>query len=148
MSKADLYERDFYAWLMQNAALIREGRLSEIDCENLVEELESMGRSERHELTDRLAVLLAHLLKWQYQPARRGNSWRATIKEQRRRVLRRLTASPSLKHNIQDTLAEAYEDAVLLAVGETGLDETVFLSTCPFTLEQVLDTGFWPDTVI
>ena len=72
---------DFYAWANEQAALLRAGRLTEADIENIAEEIESMGRSEKRELVNRLAVLLLHLLKWQFQPALRGNSWRLTIEE-------------------------------------------------------------------
>ncbi len=78
------YEEDFYAWALNNADLLRQGRFTEIDVDNIAEELESMGRSERRQLANRLEVLLAHLLKWRYQPARRGNGWRYTISECRR----------------------------------------------------------------
>lgn len=145
MGETQMYDQDFYAWTMRNAELIRQGRFSEIDVEHIAEELESMGRSEWYELVDRLAVLLAHLLKWQYQPERRGNSWRLTIEEQRRRVARRLRKNPSLKHGIEDTLAEAYQDAIIKTAKQTGLDRRSFPGICPFTLEQVLDTDFWPN---
>lgn len=142
---AGLYDEDFYAWAMKSAELIRQGRWAEIDQEHMAEEMESMGRSEWYELVDRLAVLLAHLLKWRYQPERRGNRWRLTIKEQRRRVQLRLKKSPSLQHEIGETLFEAYESAVLKAAKEVQVAESFFPSTCPFTLEQVLDSDFWPD---
>lgn len=141
---SDIYESDFYAWAMKNAELIRQGRLAEVDAEHIAEELESMGRSERRELVSRLAVLLAHLLKWQHQPEKRGHSWRYTIKEQRRAVERLLQDSPSLRAGLQGYLEEAHEDAILEAARDTGLDETAFPVTCPFTLEQALDSEFWP----
>src|SRR5277367_4729636 len=77
-----LYERDFYAWAIEQAALLRAGKLSVADVEHIAEEIESMGRSEKRELVNRLAVLLTHLLKWQFQPGLRGNSWRLSIEEQ------------------------------------------------------------------
>ncbi len=144
-TSSDLYEQDFYAWTQRQAALLKTGRLSELDVAHLTEELESMGRSEWHELVDRLAVLLAHLLKWRCQPERRGNSWRLTIEEQRRRIARRLKKSPSLRHDSGEALAEAYADAVLKAAKETGIDRQAFPDQCPFTLEQILDAAFWPD---
>lgn len=144
-TSSDLYEQDFYAWTQRQATLLKTGRLSELDVAHLTEELESMGRSEWHELVDRLAVLLAHLLKWRCQPERRGNSWRLTIEEQRRRIARRLNKSPSLKHDSDEALAEAYADAVLKAAKETGIDRQAFPDRCPFTLEQILDAAFWPD---
>lgn len=92
-----LYETDLYAWANENAALLRAGELDRIDLLHLAEELESMGRSERRALENRLAVLLTHLLKWRYQSALRGTSWRVTIKEQRLQVQRLLRDNPSLQ---------------------------------------------------
>jgi hypothetical protein len=139
------YERDFHAWAMKNAALLRQRRLAEIDVDNIAEELESMGRSERRELVNRLAVLLTHLLKWRYQPNRRGNSWRYTIREQRRAVFKSLRDNPSLRPQLTEYLSEAYGDALLKAIRQTGLDEGAFSASCPFTLEQLLDDDFWPE---
>ncbi len=138
------YEQDFYAWAMSNAQLLREGRFSEIDVDNIAEELETIGRSEKRELVNRLAVLLAHLLKWQFQPARRGKSWRITIKEQRRKIAKHLGENPSLKVMLQETVAEAYEDAILLVAKETLLDETDLPTTCPYMLDEVFQHDFLP----
>ena len=80
----NLYEHDFYDWANTQAALLRSGKLEAADIENIAEEIESMGKGERRELENRLVVLLLHLLKWQFQPERRGKSWRATIRIQRR----------------------------------------------------------------
>jgi len=142
---AELYDHDFYGWIQEQAALLKEGRLSVIDVEHLVEELEGMGRSERRELVNRLAVLLAHLLKWRRQPERRGSSWRAAITEQRYRVQERLDESPSLQHDIDESMARAYRYVILQAVRETGLDENSFSDRCPCTLAQALAHDFWPD---
>lgn len=144
-STTSLYETDLYAWARRNAEAIRAGRLGDVDLMNIAEELESMGRSERRALGSRLAVLMMHLLKWHYQPALRGKSWQATIKEQRRQVIKLLADSPSLKAQLPAMLLDVYEDAVLLAVAETHLDESTFPSTCPFTVEQVLDPDYWPE---
>lgn len=133
-----LYERDLYAWATRNAALLRAGRWAEIDRMNIAEELESMGRSERRALGSRLAVLLMHCLKWRYQPERRGRSWRATIREQQRQVARLLADNPSLRPELPILMADAYIDAVLMAIAETGLEETLFPETCPFELEQLM----------
>jgi hypothetical protein len=138
------YESDFYAWAMNNARLLRDNRLSEADIDHIAEELESMGRSEKRALVNRLAVLLAHLLKWQYQPARRGTSWRNTILTQRLDIQELLDDSPSLRHEIEDRVAAAYEKAVLAAEGETGIERKRFPESCPYDLEQILDRGFFP----
>lgn len=144
MSTKTVYEEDFYAWLMENVQLLRQRRLAEIDVNNIAEELESLGRSEWRELINRLALLLAHLLKWQYQPQKRSPSWKYTIREQRRAVLDLLNDSPSLRYELAEKLAEAYKKAILTAAKETRLSETRFPSGCPFSLEQALDESFWP----
>lgn len=138
------YEQDFYAWAMRNARLLREGRFSEIDVDNIAEELETIGRSEKRELVNRLAVLLAHLLKWQFQPERRGKSWRLTIKEQRRKIIKNLVDNPSLKATLREAVAEAHEDAILWVAKETPLDETDIPVTCPYTLDEILHYDFLP----
>jgi hypothetical protein len=145
---AETYDQDFYAWAMKNAELLRTGRLVEIDAENIAEELESMGKSQKRALSSRLAVLLAHLLKWTAQKEQReryANSWRAAIREQRRRIDKLLQESPSLQPALSAAFAEAYPSAVDQAVAETNLPDGTFPEHCPFALEQALDTDYWPD---
>jgi hypothetical protein len=135
---SDLYDQDFFAWANEQAALLRAGRLPDADIANLAEEIESMGRSERNQLTNRLAVLLAHLLKWKFQPGLRGNSWRLTIREQRRRADRILEQNPSLRPGLSAILVEAYGDALLITERETGLPEDTFPTDCPWTFDQAM----------
>ncbi|HLB99535.1 MAG TPA: DUF29 domain-containing protein, partial [Acetobacteraceae bacterium] len=92
-----LYDRDFYAWANEQAALLRAGRLAEADLENIAEEIESMGRSEKRELNSRLRVLLMHLLKWRHQPMLRSKRWSNTIAAQRDDIVDHLADNPSLK---------------------------------------------------
>jgi hypothetical protein len=139
-----LYDEDFYAWTRKNAQLLREGRLSEIDTDNLIEELEAMGRSEKRAFVNHLAVLIAHLLKWERQPALRSKSWRYTIREQRAQVADILEDNPSLKHSLGDLLLKAYGKAILRVVKETGLDEETFPPVCPFSADQIMDAAFFP----
>lgn len=138
------YDRDFYAWTLHSAELLRHRKFSELDIENMAEEIESMGRRDKRELINRLAVLMAHLLKWTFQPGMRCNSWRCTIKEQRIKVRKLLEESPSLKHELSLKVEEAYEEAVVIAASETGLDESTFPTEFPFTFEQCLDSQFLP----
>lgn len=138
------YHSDFYAWLIHNASLMRQGKLAEIDVENVAEELEAMGRSEKRELVNRLAVLMAHLLKWAYQPQKRTSSWKYTIREQREQVFEVLEDSPSLKYELEEKLMRAYKRAVLIAAKETKLSEKRFPKICPFSLEDVLNDDFYP----
>lgn len=141
----ELYKADFYGWTQQQAELLRAGRLSELDTMNMIEEIESMGGSERRELESRLEVLFVHLLKWKFQPSHRGKSWELTIKEQRRKIARRLDKSPSLKRELSEMANEAYGDAILSAARETGFDENVFPQELPWTLLQAFDDNFIPE---
>lgn len=97
------YYQDIIKWAQEQAALLRAGQFSKVDIEHVAEEIEDVGKSEQRELENRMAILLAHLLKWQYQPDRRSSSWQRTIREQRKGVTRRLAKTPSLKANIRDS---------------------------------------------
>jgi hypothetical protein len=171
-TKAGLYEQDFYAWTQEQAALLREGAVEELDLTNLAEELESMGRSEKRALESDLEVLLVHLLKWQHQPDYReeSHSWLDTIVEHRSRIGRLLRDNPSLRPQVPALVAEVYPTArtrALIAMapsqlpmveqGAVRLPSNKLLlremtrrlplpTTCPWTPAQVLDADFWPDT--
>lgn len=141
---SELYDQDFYAWTTEQAELLRAGRAAELDWANIAEEIESVGNSLQDQLISRLGVLLAHLLKWRFQPDRRGNSWRLTIAEQRRRIDRLLRKNPSLKHELAESFAEAYGDALLMAERETGLPEATFPTQCPWSFDMVMRDDWKP----
>lgn len=140
------YEKDVVAWANEQARLIRAGRFELLDIEHIAEEIEDVGKSEQRELANRMAVLLAHLLKWQYQPERRGSSWETTIKVQRKAILRRLTNTPSLKASLNDNgwWTDAWGDAINAASNETGLGADAFPEDCPWATDEVLDQGWFP----
>jgi hypothetical protein len=138
------YDEDFYGWTIATAQLMREGKMNELDIENLIEEIESMGRSEKRQLVNRLSVLITHLLKWHYQPSLQGRSWHLTIEHQRRQLKKLFKGNPSLKNKSKEILKESYEDACIQAESETGLLRSVFPSNCPYTFEQCLDEEFYP----
>ena len=140
-----LYEQDFYAWANQQASLLRAGRLTDADIANIAEEIESMGRSEKRELVNRLAVLLLHLLKWQFQPGLRGNSRRLSVEEQRYRLENHLRDNPSLKAMLDTATDEAYRLALIEAERETGLARRTFPAVCPSGFEQEMRADFWPE---
>jgi hypothetical protein len=144
-SAADLYEQDFYAWTEAQAALLKAGRLGELDLPNLLEEIESMGISQRAELKSRLRVLLMHLLKWRFQPEARSSGWKGTINEQRICLELLLETSPSLVRFLPEDVPAMYSKARRIASDETGLPLATFPETCPFTVEQVLDLRYRPD---
>jgi hypothetical protein len=139
------YEKDVVAWAKEQAALLREGKFSALDIEHIAEEIEDVGKSEQRELASRMALLLAHLLKWQYQPERRGSSWQRTIKEQRRALLEHLDETPSLKRSLTDAhwIRKTWADAVAKAIEETDL--AVFPDDCPWSMEQAINPDFLPD---
>jgi hypothetical protein len=141
-----LYETDFYAWTQQQIHLLKQQAWQSLDVHNLLEELADLGRRERQELRNRLSVLLGHLLKWQFQPQKRGNSWLATIREQREQLVLLLDENPSLKPYLSEALIVAYKLGLNLAVRETDLPYETFPSDCPYSLEATLDDAFLPDS--
>jgi hypothetical protein len=142
-----LYEQDFFAWANEQAALLRAGQLTDADIEHIAEEIESMGKTEKRELVNRLAILLMHLLKWQYQPAMRGNSWRLSIEEQRYRLTDHLADNPSLKAILPQAIGNAYRLALLEAERETGLSRDLFPALCPWPFDRLIADDFWPGDV-
>jgi len=143
---AQLYETDFYGWIQHQAETLRARNFANLDLDNLIGEIESMGRGEQDILENHLEILLIHLLKWTYQPAHRSIHWKSTIEEQRMRIADHLLESPSLSPRIPDAHTSAYDFAVLGASKETGLDKSTFPAHCPWTFEQVTDDTFWPET--
>lgn len=142
------YETDILAWSIEQAEHLRAGRFELLDLENIAEEILDVGKSEQRELANRMALLLAHLLKWQFQPERRGNSWRVTIQEQRRALRRRISRTPSLTPCLTDSdwLADAWLDARTMAANETGLGFDAFPETCPWTTQFVLESDSFLDS--
>lgn len=135
------YDRDFYAWTQNQAQLLRGGQFDVLDIQQIAEELEDMGRSEKRALESRLEVLIMHLLKWQYQPNLRSRSWQLTIREQRLRVQNLIEDNPSLQPYLSQRLDKIYGLAVIAAERETGLN--LFPETCPYEIEQILSENFF-----
>lgn len=139
------YENDFYSWTQEQADLLRNGQFNDLDLANLIEEIESMGRSEKRELESRLTILLLHLLKWKYQEVRRGRSWQLSIDEQRIQFEKTLNENPGLKPALDQIIKDAYKLAVIKAARETKISKAVFPESCPWTLAQLIEDGFYPD---
>lgn len=138
------YERDFYAWLNQQAEKLRGRSHNELDWDNLAEEIESVGRNQKNEISKRLAVLIAHLLKWHFQPRLRSHSWQSTISGQRIHIEGLLQLSPSLKRYPAETLEWSYGLGRRRASYETKIDISKFPETCPYAIEDILDSSFHP----
>ena len=141
----NLYEHDGYAWSKREADLLRQRRFGEIDLANVIEEIESVGKSERHRLKSNYRLVIQHLLKWQYQPERRSRSWTDTIRTQRTNIESNEEDSPSLKADADEIVAAAYRLARKDAADEAGLPVETFPAACPYTLEQLRDRDFLPE---
>jgi hypothetical protein len=148
------YEQDFYNWSKHQIDLLKVRNFDELDIDHLIEELEDMGKSTLRELESRLIILIAHLLKWQFQLTTltqqwqefEGKSWRNTIIEQRTQILFLLKKVPSLKSKLEAAIGEAYPEGRTLASKEAGLPKTTFPEVCPYSVEQLLDDEFYPES--
>ena len=137
---SDLYDRDFYAWANEQAALLRAGALAAADIDHIAEEIETLGRSEKRELVSRLEVLLLRLLKWRFQPERRGKSWEVSIFNTRDALVVHMADNPSLNSLLPESVATAYRRARRSASVETGLPDSVFPDECPWTFDEAMES--------
>lgn len=142
--KQNLYETDFYAWTKQQVSLLHRQKWRLLDLPNLIEEVESLGKKQRQELRNRLSILIGHLLKWEYQPTSRSCSWLATIRIQRREVLKLLQENPSLQSELEVILPGAYENSRDLASGETNLPLVTFPPECSYLWVEIVSDRFFP----
>jgi hypothetical protein len=144
--KPFLYDRDYYAWLMDQATHVRARRFDKLDYEHLAEELEDMGRSERRAVESHLKNLLLHLLKCSLQPKRRSLSWLDSIANARDAITDLLHESPSLRPALPEMLSRQYPRARRSAALQSDIAETDFPDACPFSLDEILDQAFFPAT--
>lgn len=143
---SSLYETDFFAWTQKTVDLIKSKQFNAIDWENVVEEIESLGRSDHDKLINSLKILITHLLKWQYQPNLRSKSWENTIFKERENIEEYLEDSPSLKQffTSKEWMIRVYKRGRRIAVRETQMGEEAFPSTCPYTVEQLQSFSYFP----
>lgn len=141
------YDEDVIAWANEQARLLRAGRFDMLDIEHLADEIEDVGKSEKRELANRMAVLLCHLLKWQFQPERRGSSWKRTIDDQRKRLKRVIGIVPSLNGLLCDRewFEDAWSDGLLMAAKETEKEADTFPAACPWTTDEIMNNTFYPE---
>ncbi len=144
-SHSTLYEQDYYLWLEKTVQLLKDGQLSALDIDNLIEEIQDMGISQKKSVKSNLIVLLWHLLKYKYQPEKRSNSWLLTIDEHRDRLDDDFSHSPVLKRYFEEIFDEAYRKARKKASIETGLSLETFPLDCPFSTEEILNNDYLPD---
>ena len=140
------YETDVVAWANEQAGFVRSGRFDQLDLKHIAEEIEDVGKNEQRELASRMAVLLAHLLKWEHQPARRSKSWQYTLTTQRKEVAYVISEAPSLRTKFSDErwLDIVWSKAKSQAESETGLDIDTFPEVCPWPISDVLSEGWLP----
>ncbi|WP_071454526.1 DUF29 domain-containing protein [Gloeomargarita lithophora] len=146
MSKPYQYLGDFNAWIHQTAELLRARRWHEIDVLNLIAEVEDLGKSERRGIASQLTRLLLHLLKWQYQPQRRSDSWLDSITDARTQIELAIEDSPSLRNYPTEQLAESYQRARRQAAQQMAREILAFPEVCPYSLERVLAENWLPES--
>ena len=140
----DTYLADFNSWIEQTVKLLRENRWQEIDVANLIEEVEDLGKSERRGIASQLTRLLLHLLKWQYQPQRRSDSWLDSITDARTQIELVIEDSPSLRNYPAENREDSYQRARRQAAKQTNIEIEVFPNNCPYSLEEILAESWLP----
>jgi hypothetical protein len=139
------YDRDLYGWALEQAALLRAGRIAEADILNIAEEIDDVGNEQYDKLESALRIILLHLLKWDHQPERRSRSWWASISVQRKHVAKVLRKNPGLKPLVDEAVTEAYETARIEATAQTSLEEDTFPHDCPYSFSQITERPIdWP----
>lgn len=132
------YDEDFAAWIASQAAALREGRFADLDVEALADEVESLAKRDFRALTGALHIVLLHMLKWDYQRGKRGESWRESIRDQREEVLEELKESPSFKARLDEAVTWAYRKARRKASDQTGVFLQNFPETCPYSWDEIM----------
>lgn len=131
------YDTDFYRWSRDQAAHLKKQEFAKLDIDNLIEEIESLGRSERSALESYLANLFLHLLKIKYQPKKHSRSWDLSVKNAQYHALKMYKRSPSLKKYLPEIFKDAYFTARLKAIDETGLEEELFPEECLWNTKDI-----------
>lgn len=140
-----IYEQDLVLWAKTTAQLLREQRWEAIDLPHLIEEVEDLGKSERSAIGSQMERIMVHLLKWEYQPQRRSDSWLDSINDGRSQIRRKIEDSPSLWNYPEEILEKEYTRARREASRQTGLALNIFPESCPFAIDQVLE-DWLPET--
>jgi hypothetical protein len=145
MQTQTLYEIDFNLWLGEQITALRTGSFADLDTQNVIEELEGLGISQKHAIRSQLKRLLLHLLKWQYQADKRSGSWKASIRNARQEIERLLLTSPGLKSYLTEGLETEYQRARRLASDETALPLSNFPEEQSYPLEAILNEDWLPE---
>jgi hypothetical protein len=138
------HDKDLYGWAVHTAQLLKDRKMNEVDFDGIIEEMEALGRSEKHEFINRLSLIMAHLLKWQFQPNMRSHSWIYTIEEQRKQARIHQKDNPGLKSKLDEIITDSYDVAISKATRETGFNKKTFPTECPYTFDQIMDDQYYP----
>ena len=140
------YETDFYTWTIEQAAALRDGRLSKLEIANLAEEIEDLGKEVFSKLRSSFRIILLHMLKWDHQPERRSRSWTVSILNHRLDIADVIEENPSLRRRQAEAIEKAYRRARIDAAEETGLRIATFPDSCRYSRDEILGRPFdWPD---
>lgn len=139
-----LYETDFYTWTARQAEALRAGAFEQADVANIIEEIETLGRSEESALESHYDVLCTHLLKAIYQTEKTSFSWKQSVVESRIQIAKVLRRNPGLKSKRDSLFSEAYQDARKHAELETGLPVSRFPEIPPFDREKAESEHYLP----
>ena len=139
--QASNYDTDFYGWAAEQADLLKKGQFEKLDMINLIDEVESLGRSEKNSLISYLTIYFLHLLKKKYQPNLDCRSWDISIRNSKAKFIEKLLQNPGLKSKLDEIFDEAYKDARVEASKETGFDMDAFPKECPWTKDEVQDAS-------
>ena len=132
------YEDDLYTWVEEQVALLRAGRLTEIDAENIAEELADVARAEFRALVGAIAIVTEQLLKWDHQPRLRSRSWELSVREHRERIVDALSDNPGMKPRLPDAIARGYKYGRVQALKATSLPDETLPEVCPYSFEEIM----------
>ncbi len=145
----NLYKKDYYPWIDKTIFLLENHQFSELDLENLIEEIKSISISQQKALKSNLSVILWHLLKYLQEPEKQTRSWALNLFEHRERIEEDFENSPILKSFLtEENFKKCYNKARKKAAIETGINLEKFPNDCPFTLAEALDFEFIPNQTI
>jgi Domain of unknown function DUF29 len=133
------YAADYAAWLEHQVGLLKSDRWNEVDKDNLIDEVESLGRSDFKGFVSAFEIVIAHMLKWDHQPERRSNSWIGSIAEHRDRIRQELEDSPSYAARIDEALRRAYRPARARASGESDVPLKRLPAELPYGYDDIMN---------
>ena len=137
-----LYEIDESLWLEETIILLKEKRFQYLDLNNLIEELEALGKRDKNAVASLLEQIIRHLLLLQYwteEYEMNGNHWQTEIIGFRNQLERLLTNN--LQNYLHSELEKIYKGALKYTTQKTKF-KIDFPEYCPYSLDQLLDENY------